>query len=105
MTGDMTISISLIIAICGCAIGIYGFFRNRKSDIKEEVKTDSDIHASLMKLELQTTQIANTTNETRTDIKAMQTKVNELDKEVGIVKRDLETAFIRIDELKGGLAK
>lgn len=44
-----------------------------------------------------------TTNETRSDIKSMTNKIYELDKEIGVVKTDLHTAFIRIDELKNKL--
>lgn len=97
---DIKNIIYFIIAVVGCGIGVYGFARNKKSDIVAEEKTTSDIHEALLKLNLKTDQICATTNETRTDIKAMQQQVNALDKEVGIVKRDLQTAFMRIDELR-----
>lgn len=97
---DVKDIIMFLIAIIGCGIGVYGFSRNRKQDIKTDEKASSEIHEALLKLNLKTDQICQTTNETRTDIKAMDRRINELDKEVGITKRDLETAFVRIDELK-----
>lgn len=43
-----------------------------------------------------------TCNQISTDIKAQAQRVNELEKEFVIIKRDLETAYIRIDEIKRG---
>lgn len=97
---DVKDIILFLIAIVGCVVGVYGFSRNRKQDIKGEEKASSEIHEALLKLNLKTDQICATTNETRTDIKAMDRRLNEINTEVEVVKRDVQTAFMRIDELK-----
>lgn len=77
---------------------------NEEALHKEDQKFDG-IRESLLKVNMKLDQVCSTTNETRSDIKAMNTKVTELDKELEVVKRDLHTAFARIDELKGMIMK
>lgn len=89
--------ISVCIAGMSCLFVIINFVTGRKD--KGSSQMDS-MKESLLKLNMKTDQICATTNETRTDIKAMQKTINDLDKEIEVVKRDLQTAFIRIDELR-----
>ena len=41
-----------------------------------------------------------TTTETRTDIKALNKDIVEMDKRISVIERDVQTAFLRIDELR-----
>lgn len=100
MSGDTTLTISAIIAIVGFIVLIYNFLQSKKKVTQEEDQKLSTIHESLLKANLKLDSVCATTNETRADIKSMQTQVNALDKRIGIAERDLQTAFIRIDELK-----
>lgn len=79
---------------------ILTFYRNVAKDGKGEME---QIKESLIKANVKLDQVFNTTNETRSDIKAMNAKIQSIDKELEIVKRDVATAFIRIDELKDKL--
>lgn len=83
---------------------ILTFSRNVKKDSKADKKEDElhldAIKESLLKANMKLDQVCNTTNETRSDFKVMSSKVQDLDKQVEGLKRDLETAFMRIDELK-----
>lgn len=56
-------------------------------------------HEALIKMNVKLDQICATTNETRSDIKSMNTKIVEQDKRLTIVERDVKTAFRKIDEL------
>lgn len=89
--------ISVCIALVSVIVTIITFVTNRKD--KSNDKSDL-MEKNLLKLNMKIDQIFTTTNETRTDIKVMTNQINELDKAVAIVRRDLSTAFKRIDELR-----
>lgn len=63
-------------------------------------KDDSAEHESLTIANIKLDQIGVTVNETRADIKAMHTQLQEQEKRITIVERDLKTAFNLIDDLK-----
>lgn len=96
---NITSIISICIA-CGSLIFVainYGTGRHDKTDSEtEEIKT------SLIKCNMKLDQLCATTSAIQTDIKAMQSRVNDVEKTIGVMQRDLQTAFIRIDELKRG---
>lgn len=95
-----------IISVCiaGIAVGvsIISFFTGRKDKSSDKL---TSMETSLIKLNIKLDQLCNTTNETRTDIKAMDSKLVQMDKEVELLKLDVKTAFIRIDEIKETLKK
>lgn len=74
--------------------------RDRKADILEDDAKLDGIKESLLKANMKLDQVCATTNETRTDIKSLNKDLANLEKEVVVVKRDLKTAFTRIDELR-----
>lgn len=96
---NITSIISICIA-CGSLIFVainYGTGRHDKTDSEtEEIKT------SLIKCNMKLDQLCATTNAIQTDIKAMQSRMNDVERTVSVMQRDLQTAFIRIDELKRG---
>lgn len=71
-----------------------------KSEIQEDDRKFDGIKESLLKANMKLDQVCATTNETRSDIKGMNLKIQSLDKELEVVKRDVQTAFVKIDELK-----
>ncbi len=92
------------ISIIALIITIVTFAINRKKDLKtdyreEDAKFDG-IKESLLKANIKLDQVCATTTETRTDIKALNKDVVEMDKRIAIVERDVKTAFMRIDELR-----
>jgi len=92
------------ISILSLLFVILTFIRNGKKDEREQDEKESSkfngIKESLLKANLKLDQVCATTNETRSDIKAMNNQIQTLDKELTIVKRDLKTAFRRIDEIR-----
>lgn len=78
--------------------------RNGRKDRKEEYVEQSDkiheIEQSLIKVNIKLDQLCVTTTETRSDIKAMNQGLQEMDKRVTTIEKDMETMWMRIDELK-----
>ena len=85
------------------------FIRNGKKDLRREYKEDDakfdGIKESLLKANIKLDQVCATTNETRTDIKALNKDIVELDKRISVIERDVQTAFMRIDELRDTITK
>ena len=99
----LIMNITSIISVCIACVSLifvainYGTGRHDKSNSEsEEIKT------GLLKCDMKLDQLCATTNAIQTDIKAMQSRVNDVEKTIGIMQRDLKTAFLRIDEIKRG---
>lgn len=90
-------AISLIVAILS-------FTRNVSNDARERNAEDSDkignINQSLIKVNMKLDAACQNISELRLDIKALNTNIQEIDRRVTILERDMQTAYIRIDELK-----
>lgn len=95
------------ISIIALVITIVTFIINRKKDLKSEQKDESSqfegIREGLIKANIKLDQVCAVTNETRTDIKALNKDIVELDKRISVVERDVQTAFMRIDELRDSI--
>lgn len=85
-------------------IAFLTFMRNTNNDSRERLIEDNqkmdNINQSLIKVNMKLDQACNTINELRIDIKSLNTSVQDLDRRVTILERDLKTAFVRIDELR-----
>lgn len=97
------------ISIIALVITIVTFIINRKKDLKSEQKDESlqfeGIREGLIKANIKLDQVCAVTNETRTDIKALNKDIVELDKRISVIERDVQTAFLRIDELRDTINK
>lgn len=93
-------SISLVMML----IAIITLFRNGKKDMRDGYKEEDakfdGIKESLLKANIKLDQVCATTNETRSDIKSLNKDLAEMDKRISVVERDVQTAFMRIDELR-----
>lgn len=101
---EWTTVISLVISAVMMIIAIVTLSRNGKKDLKhetvEEVQQMQSIKESLIKVNMKLDQVCATTNETRSDIKAMNEYVNTVEKRVSILEENMKAAWVRIDELK-----
>lgn len=92
------------IAAISLIVAILTFYRNGKKDLKhetvEEVQQMQSIKESLIKVNMKLDQVCTTTNETRSDIKAMNEYVNTVEKRVSILEENMKAAWVRIDEFK-----
>lgn len=86
------------------AVGVTTFVLSRKRDLKKDTVEEEHEFASLregiLKANMKLDTVCATTNETRSDIKALNSGLGALDKRVSVMERDLQTAFMRIDELR-----
>lgn len=99
MTADATLSIGLIVLVMGIALNLYGFFSSRKKDIKGDAKEIYDIRESLVKIDMKTGQINTTMNDIRSDVRAISSKISDLEREVAMLKQRVD----RLDhEMEGG---
>ena len=82
-------------------------YRNTKKDQKTEYTEESQkietIKESLIKANMKLDQVCATTNETRSDIKAMNEYMSSVEKRVSILENTLQTVWMRIDELKAAV--
>lgn len=96
--------LSLAISILSITIVVITFARNVGKDKRAEViASDRKIESfneSLLKANIKLDQICATTNETRTDIKALEKKVQDIETRVFVLERDTKTAFNKIDDAR-----
>lgn len=97
---DTTVTIATLIAVCSFIFTAYNFIAARKREVVESSARLEEIKESLLKCNMKLDAVCSATNETRVDIKALNSQIQVLDKELTVVKRDLNTAFVRIDELR-----
>ena len=85
-------------------VSILTLTRNsRRDSMKDRQENEARLEAlkeSLLKANIKLDQLCATTNETRADIKALNTALIDMDKRLSVVENDLKTAFMRIDELR-----
>ena len=74
--------------------------KERKAEYVEEDAKIDEIKTALLKANMKLDTVCATTNETRTDIKAMNEYIHGVEKRVSVIENDLKTVWIRIDELK-----
>lgn len=95
----------MIVAICGLCVSalmlIVAIITLVKASSKDKLTNHDELQKALLRSDMKQDQILATTSETRTDIKVMQNKVNELDKEIFGIKREMGTMQEDIRILKG----
>ena len=96
--------ISLVVSGCMFILALATFIVNGVKSSKNDTKADearlNDINQSLLKLNMKLDQVCTTTTEIRTDIKTMQTKQIEHTEQIAVLTGRVDTAFMRIDELR-----
>ena len=96
--------ISLVISGCMFILALATFIvngvRSNKNDTKADETRLNDINQSLLKLNMKLDQVCTATTEIRTDIKTMQANQIEHTGQIAVLKERVDTAFVRIDELK-----
>lgn len=86
--------VSIVISGIVCIFAILTFAFGRRKDSKETIQ-------AMTRNDMKLDQIQETTDEIAQNVRDLTRKINEHDTEIAVIKRDLDTAFIRIDELKG----
>lgn len=96
----ISLSISGVMMVIGVTTFIITQARTGKKETAEQVEEKAALKEGIFKANMKLDQLCATTNETRTDIKGMTQILNEHGESIAVIKRDLETAFMRIDELR-----
>ena len=98
---------ALIISGCMLLISVVTFIINNAKSSKNDTKAEegrlNDINQSLLKVNMKLDQVCTTTSEIRTDIKTMQTKQIEHTEQIAVLTGRVDTAFMRIDELRAAI--
>ncbi len=73
---------------------VLAYFRNLHKDKEEKENKDSDEYAglvkSILKIDMKLDQVYNTTSETRSDLKMMNTEVVDLKERVTVLEHEIE---------------
>lgn len=90
---NMEVTPQLLISLCAMVVALLGYLRNGRKD-------DDAVREGLIKANIKLDQVCATTTETRTDIKSQAQQIYSLQTEIEVLKRDLKTAFSKIDEIE-----
>ena len=86
-------------------LALITLMRNSRKDYRQEyIEEASKIHEieqSLTRICTKLDNLQNTMQETRTDVKSMNSGIQALDKRVTALETSMDSVWIRIDELKG----
>lgn len=93
-----------IISFCSLIVAVLSLMHTKDKDKTSEIKEDAEkfdgIKESLMKANIKLDTVCNTTTETRSDIKALNSDLKNMDTRVVVLERDMKTAFNQICEIK-----
>ena len=80
------------------------YVRNLIKDNKQNTADDAAkldiLNQGLIKANMKLDQTCQALTELRLDVRSLSSSLNEMDRRVTILERDVKTAFVRIDELK-----
>ena len=80
------------------------YVRNLIKDNKQNTADDAAkldiLNQGLIKANMKLDQTCQALTELRLDVRSLSSSLNEIDRRVTILERDVKTAFVRIDELK-----
>ena len=100
MKDIITLVVSCIMMIVGVTTFIINITRAGKADNDAKQKSENEMRASLLELNLMTKNINTTTNDIKADVKALNANVNDIDLRVSLVEKEQKTMWNKIDELK-----
>ena len=85
---------------------IFTYVRTLIKDTKHQSEEDNSkielINQSLIKANMKLDQTCQQLSELRLDVRNLSSSINEIDRRVTILERDVKTAFNKIDEIKVG---
>lgn len=94
MTPETQVSIALLISVSTFVFGAINFFSSRK----KEIKSDNE---ALIKANMKLDQICATTNETRSDIKSINSQIKEITEQQIIQGQQIKELWRHINKLEG----
>lgn len=92
-------SISLICLIIAVLTYLWNTNKDKKSEIKEEDLTINGLEKGILKANMKLDQVCATTNETRSDIKALSFNLSEIDKRLCVVENEVKDLKKKVGDL------
>ena len=74
--------------------------RDSKENMEEQASRNDKINASLLKQSLMLENITQNVGDIKTEIKSINTNINDVEKRVSLIESEQKTMWIRVDELK-----
>lgn len=99
-TGIVALIISGLMFVVTLVTFILNNVRTGKKELQSEETRLNDINQSLLKVNMKLDQVCQTTSEIRTDIKTIQNRQIEHTEQITVLQERVNTAFMRIDELR-----
>ena len=96
----ISLCFSGVMMIIGVLTFILSQARANRKQTEEDDRELASLREGILKANMKLDTVCSTTNETRADIKALNLDITGIDKRVTIVENNLNTAFMRIDELR-----
>lgn len=85
-------------------IGVTSFIITQAKQSKKEIETSERqlnvIREDILQVRMKLDEVGTVVTETKGDVKGLTVNLNEIDKRLTRVETNLETAFVRIDELR-----
>lgn len=74
--------------------------RDSKENMEEQASRNDKINASLLKQSLMLENITQNVGDIKTEIKSINTNINDVEKRVSLIESEQKTMWMRVDELK-----
>ena len=92
-------TISLICLIIAVLTYLWNTNKDKKSEINEEDLTINGLEKGILKANMKLDQVCATTNETRSDIKALSFNLSEIDKRLCVVENEVKDLKKKVGDL------
>lgn len=100
--------ISLVFSGVMMVVGVTTFIITQIKSGRKEVESSERqlnvIREDILQVRMKLDEVGSVVTETKGDVKGLSANLNEIDKRLTRVETNLETAFLRIDELREGKA-
>lgn len=99
---DPSVWVAIAALLVSVVFGIIGATRNSNVDVKGEIEEAKKEAALSAKIETALNAIMSDTREIKSDQKSLMADVNDLKERMTKQEESLKSAWIRIDEIRGG---
>lgn len=99
---DPSVWVAIAALLVSVVFGIIGATRNSNVDVKSEIEEAKKEAALSAKIETALNAIMSDTREIKSDQKSLMADVNDLKERMTKQEESLKSAWVRIDEIRGG---
>jgi hypothetical protein len=99
---DPSVWVAIAALLVSVVFGVIGATRNSNVDVKSEIEEAKKEAALSAKIETALNAIMSDTREIKSDQKSLMADVNDLKERMTKQEESLKSAWVRIDEIRGG---